>query len=115
MSGETKPMRPRKCGAKTRAGGRCTQIAMANGRCHYHGGPSTGPKPEALERLRQRSLRHGRNTREAIALRRENARRLRLLRRSLDVIQGKAVSDADLEELAVFWQETRARLREVGT
>lgn len=32
------------CGAKTRAGGSCAQKAMANGRCLYHGGKSTGPK-----------------------------------------------------------------------
>jgi hypothetical protein len=33
-----------KCGAKTRAGGRCQQAGMPNGRCRYHGGLSTGPK-----------------------------------------------------------------------
>lgn len=33
-----------KCGAKTRAGGRCQQPGMPkNGRCRYHGGLSTGP------------------------------------------------------------------------
>lgn len=32
------------CGAKTRAGGRCQQRGMTNGRCRYHGGLSTGPK-----------------------------------------------------------------------
>jgi hypothetical protein len=33
-----------KCGAKTRAGGRCQQPGMPkNGRCRYHGGMSTGP------------------------------------------------------------------------
>lgn len=34
-----------KCGAKTRAGGRCQQAGMPkNGRCRFHGGLSTGPK-----------------------------------------------------------------------
>ena len=34
-----------KCGAKTRAGGRCQQAGNPkNGRCRYHGGLSTGPK-----------------------------------------------------------------------
>jgi hypothetical protein len=33
-----------KCGAKTRAGGRCQQPGMPNGRCYLHGGKSTGPK-----------------------------------------------------------------------
>lgn len=34
---ETKPTAP-KCGAKTRAGGTCREIGMANGRCWRHGG-----------------------------------------------------------------------------
>lgn len=33
-----------KCGAKTRAGGRCRKPKMPNGRCRFHGGLSTGPK-----------------------------------------------------------------------
>src|ERR1035437_10291942 len=31
-----------KCGAKTRAGGKCKAPAMPNGRCRVHGGQSTG-------------------------------------------------------------------------
>lgn len=33
-----------KCGAATRKGTECKDIAMANGRCKRHGGKSTGPK-----------------------------------------------------------------------
>lgn len=33
-----------KCGAKTRKGTPCADIAMANGRCKRHGGKSTGAK-----------------------------------------------------------------------
>lgn len=33
-----------KCGAKTRRGTECKDIAMANGRCKRHGGKSTGAK-----------------------------------------------------------------------
>lgn len=42
-----------KCGAKTRAGGRCRNAQMPNGRCKFHGGMSTGPKtiPERHHRL----------------------------------------------------------------
>jgi len=36
-----------KCGAKTRAGYACQRPALANGRCKWHGGKSTGPKTEA--------------------------------------------------------------------
>ena len=43
-----------KCGAKTRAGGRCQQLGMPNGRCRYHGGLSTGPRPGT-----QNALIHG--------------------------------------------------------
>jgi hypothetical protein len=35
--------RPR-CGAKTRKGTPCQAQALANGRCKYHGGLSTGPR-----------------------------------------------------------------------
>jgi len=36
------------CGAKTRAGHPCKQIALyANGRCKFHGGLSTGPTSKA--------------------------------------------------------------------
>ena len=43
-----------KCGAKNRQGGQCGQMAMPNGKCHYHGGKSTGP-PEG----NQNALKHG--------------------------------------------------------
>lgn len=43
MSGTGNPMRvddDRLCGAKTRSGGSCRRVAMANGRCDMHGGKS---------------------------------------------------------------------------
>jgi hypothetical protein len=45
-----------KCGAKTRAGGRCQQPGMPNGRCHFHGGKSTGPKNQ---KGNQNAFKHG--------------------------------------------------------
>jgi hypothetical protein len=36
-----------RCGARTRAGCACRQPAMANGRCRFHGGKSTGPRTAA--------------------------------------------------------------------
>ncbi len=33
-----------KCLAKTRKGSPCQCLALANGRCRFHGGLSTGPK-----------------------------------------------------------------------
>ena len=31
-----------RCGARTRSGSACGHYSMANGRCRYHGGKSTG-------------------------------------------------------------------------
>jgi hypothetical protein len=46
------------CGARTRRGTACQCKALANGRCHLHGGLSRGPKTlrgkmKALQNLRQ--------------------------------------------------------------
>ena len=36
------------CGAQTRAGHKCRiKTLFPNGRCRFHGGPSTGPKSDA--------------------------------------------------------------------
>ena len=51
----------RLCGAHARSSGEpCRQIAMANGRCYYHGGRSTGPTtPEGKARHRKAVTKHG--------------------------------------------------------
>ncbi|MDG2356408.1 MAG: HGGxSTG domain-containing protein [Paracoccaceae bacterium] len=37
-----------RCGAKTRSGSACQRPAyQVNGKCHLHGGASTGPRTEA--------------------------------------------------------------------
>ena len=41
-----------RCGAATRAGHECTQPAMRNGRCRFHGGKSTGPRTALRPRPR---------------------------------------------------------------
>ncbi len=59
------------CGARTRQGGSCGQVAMANGRCRFHGGLSTGRKTaEGIERHREAVTRHGGRTQAAQDLRR---------------------------------------------
>jgi hypothetical protein len=56
------------CGAKTRRGTVCQHTAMANHRCRFHGGKSTGPRtPEGLARSRKARLVHGRFSAEARA------------------------------------------------
>ena len=48
------------CGARTRAGGVCLGLAMANGRCRMHGGASTGPRTAAgLARMVAAKTTHG--------------------------------------------------------
>ncbi len=48
-------------GARTRAGGSCLGLAMANGRCRIHGGASTGPRTsEGLARMVAAKTTHGR-------------------------------------------------------
>jgi len=61
------------CGAKARSNGNqpCRKPAMANGRCRFHGGMSTGAKT-AEGKLRQKmsNLKHGKYSAETIKLRR---------------------------------------------
>jgi hypothetical protein len=58
-----------RCGARTRAGCACRQPAMANGRCRFHGGKSTGPRTAAgRERARNNRLVHGLRSAELTAL-----------------------------------------------
>ncbi len=51
----------KRCSARSkRHGGPCSQPAMANGKCRFHGGKSTGPRtPEGIERSREANWRHG--------------------------------------------------------
>ena len=54
------------CGARTRRSGRCGNLAMANGRCRFHGGLSTGAKTaEGLARIRAAATVHGQRTASA--------------------------------------------------
>ena len=71
-----------RCGAATRAGHSCAQPAMANGRCRFHGGKSTGPRTEAgLARARNARLVHGFRSGALIKLRSNAAQTARELKR----------------------------------
>jgi hypothetical protein len=69
-----------RCGARRkRTGEPCRAPAMRNGRCHKHGGASTGPRTEeGRARCRAASWKHGRRAAEAweAARLRGEARRL---------------------------------------
>lgn len=56
-----------RCGAKRKATGQpCRAPAMPNGRCHKHGGASTGPRTaEGVERCRRAPWKHGARAAEA--------------------------------------------------
>jgi hypothetical protein len=75
-----------RCGARTRAATPCKGPAIANGRCRFHGGPSTGPRtPEGLERSRKARWKHGRYSAKAI----EDMRELRALLRHMRELLGR--------------------------
>jgi hypothetical protein len=69
-----------RCGARRKVNGlSCRAPAMPNGRCHKHGGASTGPRTaEGKERCRQAPWRHGGRSAEPrkAAAKRGAARRL---------------------------------------
>ena len=52
------------CNAKTRSGGTCRRFGNTkNGRCHLHGGKSTGPRTdEGRQRIAKAHLKHGRRS-----------------------------------------------------
>ncbi len=86
----------RRCGACTRAGTACRQPAMANGRCRFHGGRSTGPRtPAGLARSRSARTIHGARSRPLLALRSQaahSARRLaHLTRLSRGLLAGHGI------------------------
>ena len=72
-----------RCAARTREGRCCRQPGMANGRCRFHGGKSTGARtPAGLARCRAARLVHGGRAGAVIRLRSQachSARRLRHL------------------------------------
>lgn len=58
-----------KCGAKakSRDGKPCLHVALANGRCYYHGGRCTGPRTIAgKQKCKEVNIRHGYYSKEAM-------------------------------------------------
>jgi hypothetical protein len=70
-----------RCGARRRQGGAvCRAAAMRNGRCHKHGGASTGPRTEeGRARCRAAPWQHGRRPAEARAAARQRGAARRLI------------------------------------
>ena len=86
-----------RCLAKTRRGTACQRPAYKhNGRCGLHGGLSTGTKtPEGLKRISEANLKHGRMTKDKLAIQRQIAAVSRSLRSEIKRIE-KALIDAGL-------------------
>ncbi len=77
------------CGATSkRSGLPCSQPAMKNGRCRFHGGKSTGAKTlEGKQAQRQANLKAGLYTKEAIAERQQVRELLNQCKALLDEIE----------------------------
>ena len=66
---------------------------VKNGRCHLHGGKSTGPRTnEGRARIAAAHLKHGKRTKQAIAERRENAAIGRMIRRELATLETGSIN-----------------------
>ena len=81
-----------RCGARRKATGHlCRAPAMANGRCHKHGGASTGARTvEGLERCRRAAWKHGARAADV----REAARLRGQARRIIAAIEAAIISVA---------------------
>ena len=65
-----------KCGAYARSTGKpCRQIALANGRCHYHGGSTP--------------IKHGKYTKQAIRAKRKSRQIIKEYRKILKTFKKK--------------------------
>ena len=83
------------CLAKTRAGGVC-QLAgnPKNGRCHLHGGASTGPKnAEGRARIAAAQYKHGRRSKAFVAAQRARNARGKAIKLELKSIETQLVFD----------------------
>ena len=64
-----------RCLATTRRGTACQRAAYKhNGRCALHGGRSTGPRTQrGLQRISEANLKHGRQTKDKLAVQHQAA------------------------------------------
>ncbi len=81
-------LKAKPCGARTRAGGYCRCPGMKNGRCKLHGGKSSGPSLEGIERIRQAKTKHGFYSAAAKAERRNLRQLIKELRGAIADLKG---------------------------
>jgi len=89
-----------RCGAKTRSGAKCRRPAYkVNGRCHLHGGASTGPKTkDGLARLVASKTTHGKFTAKKRAAARRFAEQGRQMRGELKELEAWFVENGHLDK-----------------
>ena len=83
------------CRAKTRSGKPCQRIGNPkNGRCHLHGGKSTGPRTaEGRARIAAAQFKHGNRSKAAIAAQRAKAARGRAIRAELATLEDQVIKE----------------------
>ena len=82
------------CKAKTRSGKPCKRAGNhKNGRCHLHGGKSTGPRTEGRARIAAAQFKHGNRSKAAIAAQRAKAARGRAIRAELAALEAKVIRE----------------------
>ena len=81
------------CNAKTRSGGQCQRAGNPqNGRCHWHGGASTGPKTaEGRARIAAAHYKHGKRSKVFAAAQRARNAKGRAIQRELKSIEAQMV------------------------
>ena len=93
-----------RCGAKTRSGPECQRPAYKrNGKCHFHGGASTGPRTkDGLARLTEARTIHGKFTKDKRAAARRFAEQGRQMRGELKELENWFVENGHLDK---NWRE----------
>ena len=89
-----------KCLAKTRSGGICQLKGNPkNGRCHFHGGASTGPRTaEGRARVAAAQFKHGRRSKKAIAERKAATRKKKAMCAELKALEGICIESGLLRK-----------------
>ena len=84
-----------KCNAKTRSGDPCKRIGNPiNGRCHLHGGKSTGPKTaEGRARIAAAHYKHGNRSKAFVAAQRARAARVRAIRAESAALEAEVIRE----------------------
>ena len=90
------------CNARTRSGDACRRVGnVKNGRCHLHGGKSTGPRTdEGRQRIAKAHFKHGRRSKSYLQQRHDLKAELRSI--EADLIK-TGLLKKDWGQLFNFW------------